>query len=532
MVENETQEEKEKTGKEELEELYEQSLVFLNEGHIVKGKIVAITRKDVFVDIGYKSEGVVSLSEFRNAGELKVGDEVRVLLEQKEDEDGMVVLSKQKAERVEGWERISANFNEGDNIEGTITRKVKGGFMVHIGLDAFLPASLALPREFGGPNGMLGQKMMFKIVKINKPRKNVVLSRKDFIMEEKEASKKKVIGSLEKGTRVEGLVKNITDFGAFVDIGGGVIGLLHITDMSWGRVAHPSEVVSIGDNIQVTILDFDKDSMKISLGLKQGTPNPWDEVDQKYLVSNKIKGKVVNLMPYGAFVELEKGIEGLVHISELSWSKKYNHPNELLEVGQDIDVVVLDVDKDAHKISLGVKQLEQDPWIGIEERYNVSQKVNGKVISLTDYGAFVELEKGVDGLVHVSDISWTKKITHPRDVLNKDQDLETIILSVDEKNRRIALGIKQLEPDPWDDISAKFAPDTVSKGKVTKITNFGVFVEIDKDLEGLLHISEAGVGPDEKLETKFKVGDEIDVKVLRVDGVQKKIALSRKDIAG
>ena len=528
MEEKETKQEQKSIGKEELEALYEQSLVSVKEGQIVKGKVVAVTKKDVFVDIGYKSEGIVSLSEFRGSDEVKVGDEISVLLEAKENDEGMVVLSKHKAERVEGWENISANFNEGDNIEGAVVKKVKGGFMVHIGLDAFLPASLAAPRDFGGPNGLVGQKLFFKIVKINKPRKNVVLSRKDYLLEEKEEWKKKTISSLEKGAQINGVVKNITDFGAFIDIGGGVIGLLHITDMSWGRVAHPNEVVSVGDKTDVVVLGFDQQNMKISLGLKQKTQDPWEGMETRYLTGNKVKGKVVNLMPYGAFVELEKGIEGLVHISELSWSKKYNHPNELLTLGQEIDAVVLDVDRDNRKISLGVKQLEKDPWVGIEDRYKVGQKIKGKVISLTDYGAFVELEKGVDGLVHVSDISWTKKITHPRDILKKDDELDTIILSVDEKNRRIALGIKQLEADPWDEISTKFAPDTVTKGKVTKITNFGVFVEIDKDLEGLLHISESGLGVNEKLESKFKVGDEIDVKVLRVDGVQKKIALSTK----
>jgi len=531
MVEQENAENQNLQGKEELAKLYEQSLTNIEEGQIVKGKIVAVTKKDVFVDIGYKSEGVVSLNEFRAQEPPKVGDEVSLLLESKENEDGMVVLSKYKAERVEGWDNICNNFNEGDKIEGTVFKKVKGGYMVHIGLDAFLPASHAVPREFTGPNGIIGQKLMFKIVKINKPRKNVVLSRKDYLTEEKEKSKKETISALEKGATIKGVVKNITDFGAFIDIGGGVIGLLHITDMSWGRISHPSEVVSIGQETDIVILDFDKDSMKISLGLKQKTPNPWETVDKKYPVGTKLQGKVVNLMPYGAFVELEKGVEGLVHISELSWSKKYNHPNELLNVGQPIDAIVLDVDKDNKKISLGVKQLEKDPWIGIEERYKVGERIKGKVISLTDYGAFVELEKGVDGLVHVSDISWTKKVTHPRDVLKKEEEIETIILSVDEKNRRIALGIKQLEADPWDEIAAKFSPGTVINGKVTKITNFGVFVEIDKDLEGLLHVSEAGIGQTEKLEAKFKVGDAIEVHVLRVDGVQKKIALSRKEMA-
>jgi small subunit ribosomal protein S1 len=515
--------------KEDLAELYAKSIAQLREGQIVKGKIVKISDKSILVDIGYKSEGIVHISEFRKPKDLKIGDEIDFFLESKENEEGMVVLSKEKAERTKGWEYISSSFKEGDNIEGTVTKKIKGGFIVNIGLDAFLPASLAAPREFGGHDALVGKTMQFKIVKISRPRRNIVLSRKDFLIEIREESRKKIMDSLKKDAIVKGIVKNITDFGAFVDIGG-IIGLLHVTDMSWGRIFHPSEVVSVGDEIEVVILNFNKEGMRISLGLKQRTPNPWDNIEAKYVAGQKVKGKVVNLMPYGAFVELEKGIEGLVHISELSWSKKYNHPNELLTVDQAVEVMVLDIDKQSKKISLGLKQLEEDPWIGIEGRYKVGQKVKGKVISLTDYGIFVELEKGIDGLVHVSDISWTKKIANPRDVFKKDLDIETIILSVDEKNRRIALGIKQLQPDPWDEISSKFAPGTITKGKVTNITNFGVFVEIDKDLEGLLHISEAYLGPNEKLEEKFKVGDEVDVKVLRVDGVQKKIALSRKDI--
>ncbi|MDD4203002.1 MAG: 30S ribosomal protein S1 [Candidatus Omnitrophica bacterium] len=513
-------------GKEEMDSLYSKSLASIEEGQIIKGTIVAINNKDVFVDIGYKSDGIVSVNEFFDKEELKVGNVINILLEQKEDENGTVILSKEKAERSQGWDKIINNYNEGDNIEGVVSKKVKGGFMVNIGIDAFLPASLAVPREFGGPTGGLRQKMSFKIVKVNKPRKNVVLSRKDFVNEKKEQIKKDALNTIEKNSMVKGLVKNITDFGAFIDIGGGVIGLLHITDMSWGRVTNPNEVVSVGQEIDVIILDFDKESMKISLGLKQKTPNPWDGITGKYPVGSKIKGKVVNLMPYGAFVELEKGIEGLVHISELSWSKKHNHPNELLTLGQDVEAVVLEIDADGRKISLGTKQLETDPWLGIGDKYNVGDKINGKVISLTDYGAFVELEKGIDGLVHVSDISWTKKITHPKDVLKKNDEIETVILSIDQSNRRIALGIKQLENDPWDDISTKFSPGTTVKGKITKVTNFGVFVEIDKDLEGLLHVSESGIGENEKLEEKFKAGEEIEVSIIRVDGVQKKIALS------
>ncbi len=517
-------------GREELERLYDESIKDVKEGQIVKGKIVAITNKDVLIDIGYKSEGAVSINEFDDPGKMNVGDQIQVMLESKEDENGVVVLSKEKAEKTLGWEKIISDFHEGDSIEGKIVSRIKGGFMVNIGMDAFLPASLASVKEVGGPNNLMGMKMMFKIVKISKPRKNVVLSRKDFLYHEKEETKKKLLGTLNKNAKVKGMVKNITDFGAFVDIGG-IIGLLHITDMSWARISHPSQVVKIGQEIEVVILDFDKEKLKVSLGLKQITDDPWKDIDKKYSAGQKIKGKIVNIVPYGAFIELEKGIEGLVHISELSWSKKYEHPEELLKEQDSVDIVILDIDKESKKISLGIKQLTDDPWLGIEKSYNVGDKLKGKISSITDYGAFVELKDGIDGLVHVSDISWTKKITSPKDYFKKGQELEIIVLSVDEKNRRISLGIKQLEPDPWDEIAAKFSPGTVTKGKITNITNFGIFIEIDKDLEGLLHISEAGIAPSEKLENKFKVGDEIEVSIIRVDGVQKKIALSRKPVA-
>jgi len=523
MVENELNE-KEKSRKEEL--LYGKSIIRLEEGQIIKGKIVAISPKEVIVDIGYKSEGIIAASEFRSAENLKVGDEIDVLLESKEDENGMVVLSKEKVERTRGWDRIVKEFQEGDVIEGRVTKKVRGGFMVDIGAEAFLPASQAVLRELDGAGA--GQTLEFKILKINKLRKNVVLSRKGALYHKREEEKKKVISSLERGTVVKGMVKNITDFGAFVDIGGGIIGLLHIADMSWGRVNHPSEIVAVGDEVEVMILDFKKDEMKISLGIRQKTKDPWDDIETKYPKGTKTTGKVVNLAPYGAFVELEKGIEGLVHISELSWTKKYSSPGELLAIGDRVEVMVLDIDKTSRKISLGIKQLEQDPWQGIEDRYKVGDTIKGKVRHITDYGVFVELEEGIDGLVHVSDLSWTKKVAHPKDVVKKGDKIEAVILSVDGLNRRIALGVKQLAQDPWDDIQAKYTPGTVIKGTIAKITNFGMFVELEKDLEGLLHISEVGIAQGERLEDKFKVGDQIDVKVLRVDGVQKKIALSTK----
>ena len=518
-------EEKEKVAG-EMERIYEKTIMHFEEGQIVKGKIIAKTPKEVIVDIGYKSEGIIPIEEFRSQKGFEVGDEVEVLLESKENDEGMVVLSKEKVERARGWNRIVKEFKEGDIIRGTVVKQVRGGFIADVGVEAFLPASQAIMREpdrIGEDEGI-----EFKILKINKLRKNVVVSRKGALFRKKEEERKKILSSLEKGAVVKGVVKNITDFGAFVDIGGGLIGLLHIADMSWGRIGHPTEIVALGDEVEVVILDFKKDEMKVSLGIRQKTKDPWEDIEKKYPVGSKVTGKVVNLAPYGAFIELEKGIEGLVHISELSWSKKYSSPSELLAIGDRVEVVVLDIQSANRKISLGIKQLEQDPWQGIEDRYKVGEKIKGKVRHITDYGAFVELEEGIDGLLHVSDLSWTKKIAHPRDVLKKGDRIEVVILSVDGVNRRIALGTKQLLPDPWDDIQARYPAGTVIKGKIVKITNFGMFIELEKDLEGLLHISEAALGEGERLEDKFKVDDEVDVKILRVDGVQKKIALSMK----
>ena len=421
-----------------------------------------------------------------------------------------------------------SRYGEGDVVDGKISKKVKGGFMVDIGVEAFLPASQAALKTFGNLNQMVGQVFPFKIIKINKPRKNIVVSRKDAMQQQNSEDKKKVFETLQKGAVVSGIVRNITDFGAFVELSAGIIGLLHITDMSWGRVSHPSEVLAIGDTIEVVVLDFAADTMKVSLGLKQKTANPWETVDTKYPAGSKVKGTVVNLMPYGAFVELEKGVEGLLHISELSWTKKYNHPNELLAIGDRIEASVIDTDKANRKISLGLKQLEANPWVEVEAKYPVGTKVRGKIRNLTDYGAFVELEDGIDGLIHVSDISWTKRIGHPKDVFKKGEKVEAVILAIDATNRKISLGLKQLTPDPWDDIAGKYAQDSQMNGKITKVANFGLFVEIDKDLEGLAHISEIPLAEGEKLEEKYKVGDEIKVKVVKVDSIQHKIALSLK----
>ena len=520
----------EKSQTEDFAKLYQESITNVKEGEIVKGRILSIGPKDILVDIGYKSEGSISLSEFSDPEAIKVGDEIDVYLESKEDESGMVVLSKQKAERAVGWEMVISRYGEGDMVEGKVSKKVRGGFMVNIGVEAFLPASLSALKGFGNLNQLIGQVFPFKIVKINKARKNIVVSRKDALQQQKEEDKKKVLDNLQKGSVVGGIVRNITDFGAFVDLGAGMTGLLHITDMSWGRVSHPSELLAIGDKIDVMVLDFDKENGRVSLGLKQKTQSPWEVVDTKYPAGSKIKGTVVNIVPYGAFVELEKGVEGLLHISELSWTKKYGNPNELLAIGDRIEVQVLEVDKLNRKISLGIKQLEANPWIGVEAKYPVGTKVKGKIRNLTDYGAFVELEDGIDGLIHVSDISWTKRIGYPKDVLKKGEKIEAVVLAVDAGNRRISLGLKQLLEDPWDGIASKYIQDTVLVGKVTKVAAFGLFVEIDKDLEGLAHVSEIPLAEGEKLEEKFKVDDEFKVKVLKVDSIQHKIALSLKGV--
>lgn len=516
----------------EMMRLYEESINDVQEGQIIKGKIVQIGEKEILVDVGYKSEGIILKSEVSDADELKVGDEIDVMLESKENDMGMVVLSHEKAKRFKGWQNIVENHKEGDVIEGKVFKKVRGGFMVDVGMDAFLPASLSMMQDFGGPDDIVGQKTKFKIVKINIPRKNIVLSRKEIVEEKRQEEKRAILEGLNKGDLVKGIVRNITDFGAFIDIGGGITGLLHITDMSWGRISNPNEVVKVGDEIEVKVLDFDKTSVKVSLGLKQKTTNPWDDIEEKFPEGSVVKGKVVNIMPYGVFIELEKGIEGLIHISEFSWSKKFSHPTEKFQLGDEVEAMILKIDKDNQKLSLGIKQLEADPWEGVEERFKVGDRVKGQISAVTDYGAFVELEKGVEGLVHVSDLSWTKRVTHPKDILKKGEEIEAVILNVDEQNRRIALGVKQLAQDPWDEISKKYEPDTVCDGKITNITNFGIFVELEDDLEGLLHVSEIKLEPSQRMEDLYKVGDTVKVKIIHIDGVQKKIALSQKGLEG
>ena len=508
---------------------YEQTFRKIGPGQVVKGHVIRVTAKDVIVDIGFKSEGIVPAHEFDSLATLKVGDEIEVLLEETENESGRIVVSKRKAEKSQGWDRIVEQYGEGDTVEGKVVRKVKGGLMLDIGVEAFLPASLAFLKGFGSLNSLLGQAIQVKIVKINPSRKNIIVSRKDLLEKEKQESKARILEELEAGSIRKGVVKNITDFGAFVNLGG-IDGLLHITDMSWGRINHPSELLKVGDKIDVKILSFDKESMKVSLGLKQKDANPWTDVDQKYPIGSKVKGRVVNVVPYGVFVELTRGIEGLVHISEISWSKRVTNPADIFKVGDPVDVMVLNVDKEHEKISLGIKQTESNPWIGVEGRYTVNQKVKGVVRNLTEFGAFVELEEGIDGLIHVSDLSWTRKVNHPKDVLKKGQEVEAVVLMVDPANRKLSLGLKQLITDPWDEIASKLTVGAAVEGAVTKVASFGVFVEIEKDVEGLLHISETDLSSAQLLETSYPVGKKVSARILKIDLPSRKIALSTKGI--
>ncbi len=514
--------------RQDMSKIYEETLRDVKEGEIIKGTVVGLTSKEVLVDVGYKSEGIIPIDEFPDPQSIKVGDQIEVLIESKENEEGMIVLSKRKVERLQGWERVIAEHKEGDMVIGRVTKKVKGGLTVDIGVEAFLPASQVFLKGFGNFNQLLGQTLNFMIIKINKPRKNIVVSRKEAILREKEETKTKFMDELKAGQLVQGTVKNITDFGAFINIGPGVDGLLHITDMSWGRISHPSEVLAVGDKIEVMLIGIGKETGKLSLGLKQKTPNPWEAVESKYSVGSRVKGKVVNIVPYGAFVELERGIEGLVHISEFSWTKRIVHPSEVLAIGDTIEAVVLNIDKGNQKIALGIKQTEVNPWAEVAYKYPVGTQVKGKVRSFTDYGAFIELEEGIDGLLHNSDISWTRKINHPSEILKKGQRIEAVVLSVDAENRKLSLGMKQLVRDPWPEFATKFKPGTSAEGAITKITNFGLFVELAPDLEGLAHISELPIETLGKLEESYKVGDKVNVKVLRVDDAERRMALTLK----
>jgi small subunit ribosomal protein S1 len=501
---------------------------------IISGQIVRIEKDFVIVDIGYKREGQIPLTEWEEDEEPpQPGQTVKVLVEELDDSlgrasSGMVALSKRKAAKIEAWMEMMNKVKEGDKVEGVVTKKIKGGLLVDIGVNVFLPASQVDIRRSADIGEFLGQTIECVILKIDEARRNIVVSRRKLIEAEREEKKNMLLHELQEGQVRKGTVKNIADFGAFIDLGG-IDGLLHITDMSWGRITDPKDVVKINDEIEVKILHIDYDKEKISLGLKQLTPSPWETVEEKYPIGSKAKGTVVNVMGYGVFVKLEEGIEGLVHISEMSWTKRINHPNEVLSVGDEIEVVILGISKEKQEISLGIKQTQPNPWETIEEKYPEGSEITGVVRNLTNYGAFVEIEEGIDGLLHVSDMSWVRKITHPNEVVTKGQTIKCKLLTIDNKNRRIALGLKQLQEDPWETrIPNDYQPGQLVKGTVTKITNFGVFVSLEDDLEGLLHISELADHKVENPEDVVSVGDEIEVKVLRVDCQDRKIGLSRK----
>lgn len=496
-------------------------------GEIVKGIILEVRNKEVLVDIGYKSEGVVSRGEFLDPEAIKVGDEIDVLIEKLEDKEGMVVLSHEQAEFKKNWDRIKTICQEGGTIAGKVKAVVKGGLIVNIGVEAFLPASqidVIPPKNVAV---MVGNMYDFKVVKINEDRRNIVLSRRELIEAERAERRAKLFAEMTPGDIRKGTVKNITDFGAFIDLNG-LDGLLHITDMSWGRVGHPSEILKVGQEIDVVVLDVNKEKERVSLGLKQKLANPWEAIESKFPVGTKVKGKVVNLVAYGAFVELEPGVEGLVHVTELSWTKRIAKPSDVLKPGQEVEAVVLGINRDEQKISLGIRQLESNPWEAAQAKYPAGTKIKGKVRNLTSYGAFVELEEGLDGMVHVSDISWTRKINHPSEVFQKGDEVEAVVLEIDKANQRISLGMKQLGTDPWSAIDQFYKVGDLVTGKVTKLASFGAFIGLAHDIDGLVHISQVSEDRVDKIKNVLTVGQEVTARVIKIDRAERRIGLSVK----
>jgi small subunit ribosomal protein S1 len=503
----------------------------IEEGKVVSGTVIQLTKDYAVIDIGYKSEGQVAMSEFVAApgGEpqVKVGDKVEVLVESRENDTGMVVLSKEKADKMRIWDEISAACERDELVEGVIVGRVKGGLSVDIGVKAFLPGSQVDIRPVRNLDKLIGEKFKFKVIKFNKKRGNIVLSRRVLLEKEREELKKETLKNLKEGAVLKGVVKNLTDYGAFIDLGG-IDGLLHVTDMSWGRIGHPSEMFEVGQEVRVVVLKFDPASERVSLGLKQIQEDPWHRADEKYPVGTRVKGKVVSLTDYGAFIELEQGVEGLVHVSEMSWTKRVKHPSKLVEVGQVVEAVVLDIDPKAKRISLGMKQIEANPWTLLEDKYPIGSVIRGEVRNVTDFGVFVGVEEGIDGLVHVSDISWVERIKHPGEKFKKGDVVEAVVLNIDVENERFSLGIKQIQPDPWTTLAERHPVGSRVKGKVTKVTDFGAFVEIEPGIEGLVHVSEM---KDERVENPrdvVKEGDEIEVKVIDMDLQDRKVALSIK----
>jgi small subunit ribosomal protein S1 len=518
-------------GQDELESLYRQSLQDLDEGEVVRGRIVTVKDTEVLVDVGYKSEGTIPLEEFQRTGIVpKVGEEIEVYLEMKEDSEGLIVLSKEKADKIKVWDVITRAYEKGSAVEGKVIEVVKGGLAVDVGVKAFLPGSQVDLRPVKNLASMLGQQIRARVIKLNRRRGNVVLSRRVVLEEEREEKRKHTLSVLSEGMVLTGVVKNITEYGAFIDLGG-IDGLLHITDMSWGRISHPSELVQVGDKIEIMVLHFDRETGRVSLGYKQKGADPWETVEERFAVSSRHHGKVVSLTNYGAFVELEKGVEGLVHVSEMSWTRRVRHPSKLVNVGDEVEVMVLDVNKGQKRISLGMKQVEPDPWETIEARYQPGMRVQGKVRNLTDFGAFVELEPGIDGLLHISDMTWARNVTHPSEILKKSQPIETVILHVDKEAKRLSLGLKQIQPDPWESAIQKYPVGANVRGKIVRLAEFGAFVELEPGVDGLLHISQMSHRPVSRPEDIVQLNDELTLKVIRVDPNERRIGLSLKDLA-
>lgn len=531
MIKEKTEDKEQLAERQAMEAMYAETFKNLQEGNVVEGTVLSIIGDGVLIDIGYKSEGVVPREEFtaEEWAALNPGQSLPVYLEEREDAEGNVILSKEKADRMKIWKDIEEIYQRAEVVEGKVLSRIKGGMIVDIGVKAFLPGSQIDLRPVRDLDHLVGKTFELKIIKMNHRRGNIVVSRRVLLEESRDKKRQVTLSSLKEGQLIQGTVKNITEYGAFIDLGG-IDGLLHITDMSWGRVGHPSELFMVSDRVEVVILKYDKESGRVSLGSKQKSPDPWSHVDSKYPVGTRVIGKVVSLADYGAFVELEPGIEGLVHISEMTWGHELKHPSKLVAVGDQVGAVILSVDKRGRKISLGMKQLEPNPWEQAERKYPPGSRINGKIRSITDFGAFVGLDEGVDGLIHISDISWTRHVKHPSEVFKKGQQIEAVILKVDKEKERISLGFKQLSQDPWEqNIPQKFQVGSVVSGKIVKITDFGLFMELEQEVEGLVHVSETGVDSQTKVETVFHVGDEVTGKVVRLDTNDRKIALSIRE---
>lgn len=509
-------------------EMYEESIRSIQPGEVVRGRVVCVNKEFVMVDIGYKSEGQIPIHEFRKKdGSIvtKVGDKVDVLVENRDDEEGTIVLSKNKATQIRAWDGIVKTYNEDSTIKGRIVSRIKGGFTVDIGVAAFLPGSQVALKPLRDFDTLIGRDLSFKILKYSKKNGNVIVSRRAILEKEQAELRAKTLASLEEGQVTEGVVKNITDYGVFVNLGG-VDGLLHITDMSWGRVGHPREIFSNGDHIKVKVLKFDREKEMVSLGLKQLVPDPWTQVEEKYPIDSTVQGKVVNLKDYGAFVELEEGVEGLVHISEMSWTRKIRHPSQVVSVGDIIEARVLNVDAKNKRISIGIKQVKPNPWDSVAEKYPVGTIIQGRIKNITDFGLFIGIDEGIDGLVHVSDISWRKQFKHPSDMFKKGEDVQAIVLNIDKENERFSLGIKQLTPDPWEEVPKKYKVGDAITGTITHMTDFGIFVELEEGVEGLIHVSEIGKDKAKSISDHFKTGNQVTAKVINVNKRERKIGLS------